>query len=89
MRQVNDAYHSGDTQRLLELSRELGIDVEGLVGGTGLLQELVQQYENLKAELRAMRASFLGTLVIDTRRARCATPKPGKTLYPSAWYKNL
>ena len=69
MRQVNDAYHSGDTQRLLELSRELGIDVEGLVGGTGLLQELVQQYENLKAELRAMRASFLGTLVIDTRRA--------------------
>ncbi len=69
MRQVNDAYHSGDTQRLLELSRELGIDVEGLVGGTGLLQELVQQYENLKAEIRAMRASFLGTLVIDTRRA--------------------
>jgi hypothetical protein len=69
MRQVNDAYHSGDTQRLLELSRELGIEVEGLVGGTGLLQELVQQYEKLKAELRAMRASFLGTLVVDTRRA--------------------
>lgn len=69
MRQVNDAYHSGDTQRLLELSRELGVDVEGLVAGTGLLQELVQQYENLKAELRAMRASFLGTLVVDTRRA--------------------
>jgi len=69
MREVNDAYHSGDTQRLLELSRELGVDVEGLVGGAGLLHELVQQYELLKADLRALRASFLGTLVVDTRRA--------------------
>jgi hypothetical protein len=69
MQEVNDAYHSGDTQRLLELSRELGVDVEGLVGGAGLLQELVQQYELLKADIRALRSSFLGMLVVDTRRA--------------------
>ena len=77
MRQVNDAYHSGDTQRLLELSHELGVDVEGLAGGTGLLQELTRQYENLKAELRELRASFLGMLVVDTRRAaRAGTEAP-------------
>jgi hypothetical protein len=69
MRQVNDAYHGGDTERLLDLSRELGIDVGELKECDGIFAELVQQYEHLKAEVRDIRSSPLGTLVIEMRRA--------------------
>jgi hypothetical protein len=69
MREVNDAYHGGDTERLLELSRELGIEVGELRTSDGLLAELVRQYEQLKAEVRAIRNSPLGMLVADVRRA--------------------
>lgn len=70
MRDVNDAYHGGDTERLLELSRELGIDVGELQEGGGLLAELVNQYERIKAEVRALRNSPVGSLVAQMRRAR-------------------
>jgi len=70
MREVNDAYNGGDTERLLELSRELGINVEDLQLGNGLLAELVGQYERIKAEVRALRSSPIGTLVAEMRRAR-------------------
>jgi hypothetical protein len=70
MRDVNDAYHAGDTDRLLALSRELGIEVENLQQGGGLLAELVGQYERIKAEVRELRNSPLGALVADMRRAR-------------------
>jgi hypothetical protein len=70
MRDVNDAYHGGDTERLLTLSRELGIEVGDLQGGHGLLGELVEQYERIKAEVRELRSSPLGTLVAEMRRAR-------------------
>jgi hypothetical protein len=69
MRDVNDAYHAGDTERLLELSRELGIDVESLQEGGGLLAELVGQYERIKSEVRELRNSPLGALVAEVRRA--------------------
>ncbi len=69
MREVNDAYHGGDTERILALSRELGIDVGELQGSDGLLGELVVQYEAIKAEVRALNDSPLGTLVADRRRA--------------------
>ena len=70
MRDVNSAYHEMDTERLLELSRELGVSVEELKGSSGVLDELLQQYELIKEEVRHLRATLLGTLVIDTRRAR-------------------
>jgi hypothetical protein len=70
MKDVNDAYHGGDTERLLELSRELGIDVGELQEGGGLLAELVDQYERIKAEVRAIRNSPVGSLVAQMRRAR-------------------
>lgn len=70
MREVNEAYHEGDTERLLRLSRELGIDVGELEAGDGVLAELVRQYERVKAEVRAIRHSPLGALVVDVRRAR-------------------
>ena len=78
MRVVNDAYHGGDTERLLELSRELGMDVEGLnKASDGLLSELVRQYEEIKQEVWAIRHSFSGAMVVDTRRAkRQGTPTP-------------
>jgi len=69
MREVNNAYHGGDTERLLELSRELGIEVGELRTSDGLLAELVRQYEQLKAEVRVLRSSPLGMLVADMRRA--------------------
>jgi hypothetical protein len=70
MREVNDAYHGGDTERLLMLSRELGIEIGELKAGDGLLAELVRQYERIKAEVRAIRSSPLGTLIADVRRSR-------------------
>ena len=70
MREVNCAYHEMDTERLLELSRELGVSVEELKSSSGVLDELVQQYEVIKEEVRHLRATLLGALVIDTRRAR-------------------
>ncbi len=70
MRDVNSAYHEMDTERLLELSRELGVSVEEIKNSTGVLDELLQQYEIIKEEVRHLRATLLGTLVIDTRRAR-------------------
>lgn len=69
MRKVNDAYHGGDTERLLNLSRELGIDVGELKESDGLLAELVRQYERIKAEVRDIRSSPLGSLVAEMRRA--------------------
>jgi hypothetical protein len=69
MREVNDAYHGGDTERLIALSRELGIDVGELESSDGLLAELVRQYEQIKAEVRDLRDSMLGFLVTDMRRA--------------------
>lgn len=69
MREVNDAYHGGDTERLLDLSRELGIDVGELKQSDGVLAELVQQYERIKAEVRDIRSSPLGSLVAEMRRA--------------------
>lgn len=70
MRDVNDAYHAGDTERLLTLSRELGIDLGDLQGSDGVLAELVRQYERVKAEVRELRNSPVGTLVAEMRRAR-------------------
>ncbi len=70
MRDVNGAYHEMDIERLLELSRELGVSVAELKSSSGVLDELVQQYEVIKEEVRHLRATLLGALVIDTRRAR-------------------
>ncbi len=69
MREVNNAYHGGDTERLLELSRELGIEIGELQASRGLLGELVAQYEAIKAEVRALHDSPSGALVADRRRA--------------------
>lgn len=69
MREVNDAYHGGDTERLLMLSRELGVELGDLTQGDGLLNELVEQYERVKAEVREIRRSPLGALVTEMRRA--------------------
>ncbi len=68
MREVNDAYHGGDAERMLALSRELGIEVGELQTSHGLLGELVAQYEAIKAEVRALHDSRLGALVADKRR---------------------
>lgn len=85
MRDVNDAYHGGDTERLLALSRELGIDLGDLQEGDGLLAELVGQYERIKAEVRALRGSPVGTLVAQMRRARQHNyPSPIEDLHDQA-----
>ena len=63
MREVNDAYHGGDSERMLALSRELDIDVGDLQASDGLLGELVAQYEAIKAEVRDSCAT--------SRRAGC------------------
>jgi hypothetical protein len=70
MRDINSAYHDMDTERLLELSRELGVSVEELKSSSGVLDELLQQYELIKEDVRHLRATLLGNLVIETRRAR-------------------
>ncbi|MCG8421608.1 MAG: J domain-containing protein [Proteobacteria bacterium] len=70
MREVNDAYHGGDTDRLLELCRELGLEMEELRSTDGVLAELVEQYERLKEEVRSLRYTPPGQLVVDTRRAK-------------------
>jgi hypothetical protein len=70
MREINDAFHGGDTDRLLELSRELGMDAGALRNARGVVAELVAQYERVKAEVRQLRESPLGQLLIETRHAR-------------------
>jgi hypothetical protein len=70
MREVNAAYHGGDTERLLRLSQELGVDVDRLRSADGVLADLVRQYEQLKEEVRWLRSSPPGQIVLETRRAR-------------------
>ena len=81
MRDVNSAYREGDTDRLLELARELGLELDEIRQADGMLAELVGQYERLKWEVREMRNSEPGQMVVDTRRARRrGTPTPMEEL---------
>jgi len=70
MREINQAFHEGDTDRLIELSRELGIAMDELRSASGILAEMVAQYERVKVEVRDLRASLPGQLLIERRRAR-------------------